>query len=88
MGRKARTKQGVPAPLTDSDIARIGKGGAGGKKTSSAKPDAVGPFKAKAGKGGAASTPQKAKAVKQKKRVKAVDVVDDDSDAEEALEQG
>lgn len=75
MGRKARTKQGVPAPISDADIAKLRKGGA--KKTSSAKPSATTPIKAK-GKLPA----------KQKKRVKAVDVVDDDSDADEALEQG
>ncbi|CAK9786933.1 NOL1/NOP2/sun family putative RNA met [Cutaneotrichosporon oleaginosum] len=77
MGRKARTKQGAPAPITDADIARLRKGGAakGGKKSSSAKPSASTPIKAKL-------------PVKTKKRVRAVDVVDDDSDAEEALEQG
>jgi hypothetical protein len=79
MGRKARTKQGVPAPITDADIAKLRKNGAGGaakgKKSSSAKPAAAAPIKAKL-------------PAKTKKRVKAVDVVDDDSDAEEALEQG
>lgn len=87
MGRKARTKQGVPEPISDAAIARLRKGqpAAGGKKSSSAQPDAASPFKAKGGKPAAAP---KAKAVKQKKRVKAVDVVDDDSDADEALEQG
>lgn len=91
MGRKARTKQGVPEPISEAAIARLRKGGAaGGKKTSSAQPDAASPFKAKGGKGPAASAPKKAavKAVKQKKRVKAVDVVDEDSDVDEALEQG
>ncbi|BEJ14354.1 hypothetical protein CspHIS471_0401210 [Cutaneotrichosporon sp. HIS471] len=82
MGRKARTKQGVPAPISDADIAKLRKGGAEKpakptKKTSSAKPSATAPIKAKA------QLP-----AKKRKRVKAVDVVDEDSDAEEALEQG
>jgi hypothetical protein len=87
MGRKAQRKQGVPTPLPGSDLDRNLKANKG-KKRSSARDDTK-PFKA-------AKKPNSKPAGKVagggrriERKVKKIDQVDDDdSDLDEALQQG
>lgn len=72
MGRKARLKQAPPKPLPGSDMDKTRR------KRGSAAPNPAKAIKA--------SKPAPVK--RKQQRVKAVDRVDDDSDAEDALEGG
>ena len=86
MGRKAGRKQGPPKPLPGSDLDPRRKNG--GKRRAPSTPDARGKFKAAKGVG-ARSTKDRQRQVEGRGRGKKVDeVVEDESDLEDALQQG
>ena len=86
MGRRARNKQAAPTPLRGSDLDRVRKGDKGKRKAPST-PDSRKSFKAAKGVGAKSSKDRQRKVLQR--RTKAVDVVDeDDSDLDDALQQG
>lgn len=84
MGRKAERKQGPPRPLPGSDMAHSGKK-PNRKRSKSGGSSEVKSLKST---GPGSKHAQKKMQKEIKRRVKAVDRVDEDSDIEEALKPG
>lgn len=86
MGRKADRKQAPPKPLPGSDLDPRRKNG--GKRRAPSTPDARGTFKAAKGVG-ARSAKDRQRKVDGRSRGKKIDeVIEDESDLEDALQRG
>ena len=83
MGRRARNKQGPPAPLSDSDAVRRNNKG---KRKAISTPSVRDQYKAVKGIGAKSSKDRQRRAGKPVRKVEEVD--DGDSDLDEALRPG